>query len=119
MGSLTGGILTRGMEKTFMGVMRDKVDFNKVDLQTMGNTFKFTPCSIPQQRADLYEQPGLVPAPFRAVPAELLDDGRQRLVLLHSEVRDALGRRLGHQDVLVQHFVNPLPRHRLVPAPIG
>ena len=68
----------------------------------------------PQQRIQLKQQPRLVLAPPGTVAPELLDDGRQGLVLLHGEERDALGRGHRRQDVLVEHVFDPLPHNRLV-----
>ena len=72
----------------------------------------------PQQRPDLYEQPGLILAPFRAVALELLYDGHERLVLLHCEVGDSLRRGDGLENVLVQDLINALAHNGLVPPPV-
>jgi len=74
---------------------------------------------LTQQPIDLLQQATLILAPARAVPAELVDDGVERLVLLHREVRDALGRRRRGEDDLVQDLIHALAHDGLVAAAVG
>ena len=73
----------------------------------------------PQQRLHLHQQAALIGAPSRAVPAKLVDNRQQRLVLLDREIGDPLRGRDGRQDELVEHLVHALAHHRLVGAAVG
>ena len=73
---------------------------------------------LPQQRIELQQQPVLIRAPPRTVPAELVDYGHERLVLLHGEVRDPLRGRDRREDELVQDLVHALAHDRLVAAAV-
>jgi hypothetical protein len=88
-------------------------------LRTTFNPVKTAPPLLSQQSLHLDQQPPLIRTPPRTVPAQLVDDREQRLVLLDGEVRDPLGRRDGRQDELVEHLVHALAHHRLVGAAVG
>ena len=96
--------------------MRSSLPKNEAEARTK---FTRTPPPSPQQRIQLNQQPGLILAPPRTVAPDLLDDGHEGLVLLHGEIRNALGRTDGHEDVLVEDLVHALSSDGLVAASVG
>ena len=73
--------------------------------------------TLPKQRADPLEEPGLILAPHGTVTSELVDDGCQGLILLDGEVGDWL-RRVGVEYGLGQHVIHAPTGYGLMAASV-